>query len=490
MVIHTNDWSSDGRMPCSTCVRYEYECVYSTGKRHSYSGPADTAIDPPQPVPVGHTKSNRIQQQAHPLTAPGARFHHRGILDPTKTRFVRANSAIAFPRILAMDLEIGNIPRLHSFAWHLGIRPESRIPVAEITALLSWEEMQALARVYFTVFRPEIGHLDEADFMESAAARFVNSTGESDLDAIILGVAAIGSFFSESSHPSEPEFVSNANKSLTNMSMLRSPNPNNVSAWILRTFYLRLMSRPHAAWVASCVTLNQAEAAGLHKELQTIAVVYPAAPLGDHKLAKTRRRLFWIAKAMNTMVSFEYGRSKVNLEIVTTKRFAQENGTHAHHFVELADLLPSDIVDVDSNPDPPAALSAALTKIEEMQTDSQFLNLLRADFTFAIYRRLWLMSLTDAKDRAESVIGIGKTALDASMTLLDSKTPWWNVLAAPFQFLCVVLAINTPRSLTMVSDIMEQLRRIAQVYGKYDTSRMASAFHTLSWNLRKVPKTC
>ena len=114
-------------MPCATCVRYEYKCEYVATKRHSTSHiingdmPGDHHEDP-IPNPCGQPSVNELQK--HPLTAPGARFHHRSILDPVKTRFVRANSAIAFPRILGMDMESEVIPRLHSFAWHLGLRPE------------------------------------------------------------------------------------------------------------------------------------------------------------------------------------------------------------------------------------------------------------------------------------------------------------------------------------------------------------------------------
>ena len=90
----------------------------------------------------------------------------------------------------------------------------------------------------------------------------------------------------------------------------------------------------------------------------------PAVPTGDHKLAKNRRRIFWIARALNNILSFEYGRSRVNFDVVTTKKFAAESGGHAHQFVELADCLPTDFVDRDREPDPPAALGNALSKIE------------------------------------------------------------------------------------------------------------------------------
>jgi len=279
-------------VPCATCVRYEYQCEYISSKRGSIHQNGDVAQEPPPTAPVGDTQPNVLQLQAHPLTAPGARFHHRGILDPSKTRFVRANSAIAFPRILGMDLESENIPRLHSFAWYLGIRREHPDPLTEITSILTWADMQHLAKAYFTTVKPEIGLLDESDFIEQASARLAAPHGDNEIDAVILGTAALGSFFSPNPHHSEEDFVVHAKKVLDKRSMVRPPTSNSVFGWILRTLYLRLMSRPHSAWVASSVAMHQVEACGLHKEMQTIAVVDPAAPTGDHKLAKIRRRLF------------------------------------------------------------------------------------------------------------------------------------------------------------------------------------------------------
>ncbi|KAK1051353.1 hypothetical protein LTR74_016817 [Friedmanniomyces endolithicus] len=417
----------DGRYPCGTCVRYEYECIFATTptttttqKRLSYAAAANGDVAPEltrSPEAVVRTTPSIIHLQKHPLTAPGARFHHRSMMDPVKTRFVRANSAIAFPRILGMDLESESIPRLHSFAWHCGIRAEVLEPVVDVTTLLSWPDLTRLAKVYFRVVNTEFGILDETDFLELSAARFGNSQGLNDVDAVLLGVVALGSFFSPNGHPKEHDFVLGARDLLTQKSV-NHPTTNNVTGWILRTIYLRLTSRPHA---------------------------------------------------LNIVLSFEYGRSRVGFDVITTKRFAPDHGGFAHQFVELAELLPNDFVDREREPDPPGSLCTALTKIEDLKTDSAFIQLLKADLTFAIYRRLWLMSLTDAKDRADSVLSIGRAALEASARLLETKTSWWNLVHAPFQFLCCVLAIATPRALAHVKDAMALLHRIAQTYDTHMT---------------------
>jgi hypothetical protein len=187
----------------------------------------------------------------------------------------------------------------------------------------------------------------------------------------------------------------------------------------------------------------------------------------DHKLAKTRRRLFWIARALNIILSFEVGRTQVHFDIVTTKKFASEAGGHAHQLVELAELLPNDFVDRDREPDPPAALGSALTKLDAMLTESNFISLLKADLAFAIYRRLWLMSLTDAKDRSDTVMGIGRSALLSARHLLNARLPWWNVVCTPFHFICVIIAIGTPKALSNIQEVMALMHDISQVYNTH-----------------------
>lgn len=462
-------------MPCATCVRYEYECEYPSTKRHpttpTNSGTSSREIEEHMPPTGGQPSVHELQK--HPLSV-GARFHHRGILDPTKTRFVRANSAMAFPRILGMDLESESIPRLHSFAWHLGLRREEDDAEVRMTAILSWADMQGLAASYFGSVNRELGILEEGDFMARVSRRYANPEGYSEIDAVALNVAALGSFFGPNQHPMETEAVRCAKALMVAKRLELWPSLDTVAAWILRTVYLRLTSRPHASWLASSITLHQAEANGLHKEMQTIAVVYPAADVLDRKLIRTRRKLFWVARALNIIFSFEFGRSRINFDVITTKKIDAEAGGHGHVFVELAEMLPSDFVDREREPDPVGALAKSLTRIEESQTDSPFIALLKADLGFAIYRRLWLMSLTDAKDRAETVLKVGRSALAASRKLLETRTPWWNVVHVPFQFLCVAVAVGTPRSL---GDIGEAMRLLQQIADAYPTHMVKEAFN-------------
>jgi hypothetical protein len=324
--------------------------------------------------------------------------------------------------------------------------------------------MQRLVAVYFAIVKPEIGLLEESHFVDRAAAWYSDPDSSDSLEPILLMVGALGSFFSLDPHPKEAELFRMTKNAMSWRKFDADPSPDTTVTWILIALYMRCTGQPHGSWLASCVAMHHAETSGLHKEVQTSDIVYPAARVVDHSLAEHPRKLFWIADALNIMFSFECGNSRVNLDESTSNKPVMDSTTHGHQFVELANLLPSDTINHERGPDPPTALVNALTCIEGMSSESSFMALMRADMAFAIYRRLWLMSLTDAKDRAKIVLDIGETALHASKKLLEDKTPWWNVLHVPFQFVNIVLALGTPSSLSHVSQTITLLQQIAVAY--------------------------
>lgn len=131
-----------------------------------------------------------------------------------------------------MDLESDSIPRIHSFAWHTGIRAEPVEQLIDISTLLTSIDLQNLSKRYFEVVQPEFGLLDEAEFHDQAAVRFSNSRGINDVDAVLCGVAALGSFFSLDPHPREDDFVCCARNILVQKSV-NHPTANNVAGMYL-----------------------------------------------------------------------------------------------------------------------------------------------------------------------------------------------------------------------------------------------------------------
>ncbi|MCJ1454522.1 hypothetical protein MMC28_004875 [Mycoblastus sanguinarius] len=388
------------------------------------------------------------------------------MLDPIKQRFVRANSALAFPRLLGSELASGPVPRLHSFAWNLGLRAEPETPSFDIAEAIAWDDLHPLVDTYFRLVHPIFDILDQASFDQEVALRWNAGPQVADIDAVILGVAVLGSFFSiAGGHPREAEWGQQAKTLLE--SKITSPSATNIAAWILRSLYLRSITRPQVSWLSSARTMHLVESTGLHKDIQTIYIIIPAAPAISDPQQNLRRRLFWIARSLNTLFSYEYGRQRVNFEIITTSRPSHEPQHFSHQIIELAETLPSDVINPPDNPDPPSALLAAVKEINNMSTTSEFISLLKADVAFSIYRRLRIMGLTEAKESQADVIEVGSAAMKSAQSMLTASIPWWNVMTMPFQFVCVLLAVDTPDSLSRVADVVNFLSQIVQTYNTH-----------------------
>ena len=454
----------DGRVPCRTCVRYDYDCFYAASERGSSGVPFA-----PKP---GHPYGSH-QYTGTPPTSSDASPETKGqpgILDPFKSRYVSASSAVAFPRLLGLDLGSSNAPRLHSFAWNLGVRSEPRVENVDFTSYLGFSELERLAEVYFQVIHPIFNFIDRDVFKDLCRLRYSQKSQKPDVDPIICGVAALGSLYSigtkQSSHCHESELVELAKNSLEQSSILSSPTQNHVTAWVLRTIYLRSTTRPHASWISSCTTMHIAEATGLHQDVSSISIVSPAAPEMGSSESEVRRRLFWVAWSLNTILSYEYGRSRVDLANINVQAIDSEDGTTASQYITLATILAGDDLDMH-DAESARALYKSLSAINALETDSNEIILFKADLAFCIYRRLRLSQGTGAgvsNAAASLVIQIGLDALSASSDLAAQHLPWWTVISVPFQLLCVLLAIDSRESLSHVGEAMGALEEVGRCW--------------------------
>lgn len=105
---------------------------------------------------------------------------------------MRTSSAIAFPRILGIDLSSSNAPRLHSFAWNVGVRLEPRVENIDFTKYLSYSECQRLTGVYLATVHPVYDFIDQEAFTQRWQSRYVLREETDDIDAIVCGVVALG----------------------------------------------------------------------------------------------------------------------------------------------------------------------------------------------------------------------------------------------------------------------------------------------------------
>jgi hypothetical protein len=105
----------------------------------------------------------------------------------------------------------------------------------------------------------------------------------------------------------------------------------------------------------------------------------------------------------------------------------------------------------------------------------------KADLCMSLYRHHRLLKQTLDKKEILQIISIGNTATEAAYKLAQENKFWWNVLCTVFQYVCVLLAIDTLDSLAQVSSAMCTLENIA---GQLGTHVSTEAVNTLKILLR------
>lgn len=402
-----------------------------------------------------------------------------GILDPVETRYMGMHSIMAFPRTLGMDLQSPNPPRVHSFAWNCGIRPEEEgMAHGNLRDIVSREDFERYADVYFATVHPVFGFLEEERFIDETGRFWAVKSEASVSEAILAGVIALGSFFSASrGHAREAAIVKHAKEILDDPSF--SPSIDHVCAWILRTLYLRSITRPHRAWMASCEAMHLAEATGLHHEMDSVntTLTDPGGqrPMMSKTGCEQARRIFWIACSTNSMTSYEYGRSSVVLSSVTCKLPQAPPGSSIAHIISVAQLVPCSLPDRKQGPDLPNTLA----KLLQIPNSHPFVSMTKADLCMSLYRHARLLKQPPEKKDILSIITIGNSAVAAASTLASEHKYWWNVICSVFQYVCVLLALDTSESLSSVSSALGALEKIANELKTHMAKEAASTAKVL-----------
>lgn len=378
-------------------------------------------------------------------------------MEPSKFRFVSAASAIAFPLNLGKDLGATTLPRLHSYAWNAGTRPESFPTVTSVVPqLVTWEELQKLSSIYFSVVHPAFAVVSKDQFMQRCADHWIVENKSLSFDAIASGICALGSLFAgELRSEVESELVRHAKDILDNIGMIHGASEDLVIAWILRSLYLRSTTRPHASWMSTCTTMHVAEAVGLHREMTSLtsASSQSVRHLPNSRHLETRRKIFWIAWSLNVIFSSEYGRSAVKLDFITCQEPMETDGDYTLAVIRLAKLMPSGRPDRD-------LLSGSLPELSALEDQPAFLCLLQTSVSFCIFRQLRLCDPGPTREQIDKVTTAGDRALRAARSLALADHVWWDVLAIPFHHICVLLSIGTEEILALLPEARAALRDI------------------------------
>ncbi|KAJ5099817.1 hypothetical protein N7532_006818 [Penicillium argentinense] len=511
-----------GDQPCTTCVQSRIPCQFSAAPRKKRSRASSVpqnigSVPASAPVEAQRHIENWSSHHPNPSTSAAGSVPSPASLprasdsQPFKHP-LEANSGASFVRKLGLRIDPARAPRLHLFAWNVGKRKEApglsvssleqlTPPASSITKHLSQAQMLALTNIYFEKVHPCYEFLERETVLSDIVQRWSNQQSifdspEQPVDTVLCGIAALAYLFSNRQVVEHEVKLAEAARILLDKSVLcgRTPSIYIIKGWVLRTAYLRMTASPHAAWMASCTLMHLIEAAGLHIENtdpETISLgnntsgepqATPGANLGKRITQPPndldiRRRLFGMARHLNTWISFDLGRSRVVLHGATSQ--SPTHSTTGGGGADLFQLLPlSESLDpTGPSPQDLPELETALTSVLNPVYTEPSLILVQCNLMLCIYRRARALNphaplSFQLQDR---ILALASRALAAARKMVVETCPWHQVANVPFQVVCTLLAIDNHAALAVLPDAMQTLR---EVQAAYDTNVMREAYST------------
>lgn len=445
----------DGGEPCITCTEWGYECHYEAQRRR------------PRVVkssPDTHTEPHSSPQD---VSGPGrGDSDHSGLV-----RRLEANSGAAFVRKLGLKIDPAKAPKLNLFGWNIGARQLSSplLPTPlRVTDITSLSDMKALAQVYFTKVDPCYGFIDSRDFFERLEARWASPVASNLFDSVLAGVAAIGCLFSQKNAIiTEVHLTRTAICCLDAHQLTGPPTIDLLTAWLLRSIYLRLTDSPYATWIASSTTMHLLEASGLHPGSPQDSVL----PHGAQCDPDIQRRLVGVAHHLNVWTSFDLGLSRV---------FFQQNDIPlppapkgGDYTGEVLGLLPMSVsLDPGRSKNETDLSSILSTILERVHTQPPSV-LAQCNLVLCILRRIHTQNLDISPLVAEKVLKLLSKGLACARAMVMDCSPWHQVANVPFHIICVLLTMDTRSSLAMLPEAMQTLSLVSSTY---DTETMREAY--------------
>ncbi len=408
-----------------------------------------------------------------------------GVEDRSKLRSMEANSGIAFTRLLGQRLsDSGSVnsagTKLFPFGWNLGAGSGPRERGRPVTEFLSLDIMYLLARKYFENIHPLYGFLDKDFIMDQIQIRWRSPNMCKVPDHLLANIASGGSLFADDKYQHViPALVEMAKRELENTSLMQLPTLQDAQSWLVRCLYLRATEHPHVVHMASATLMHLIEAIGLHQDWTSLTP--NVADLDHTQDVDIRRRTFWIARMLNTWVSNEYGRTRVNLRGITAELPKPREGDYTTDYIQLYSLSSC----LDPERDGESQWEDFLRQIERFEAPHDGIELSKANLAMCGYRRLRLASPSLSSETISRIIKIGISGLDAARRMVAKNLPWWHVANVPFQVVCVFLAMDVRESLIHVS---AAIRVLEEVVERFKTTAMRDALKTARFLVRLSKK--
>jgi hypothetical protein len=249
-----------------------------------------------------------------------------------------------------------------------------------------------------------------------------------------------------------------------------------VAAWTLRAIYLRSTTRPHLSWIASCTAVHIAEAIGLHREFRTDQIKLDVPRQVPPSEINFRRRTFWVTIALNQFLSCEYGRTSISIDSISCELPVSPAGDFTAKVIEIMRFVPKKQL---FNSSCQVVLLENLRAAADIDVNSPFIGLLKADSCFCIYRKLMSIGVNLPASHVASLLEVIRVALDSVKFLTTLEHPWWNIVSTPFQTVCVLLSLATPESLAMIPHALETLKNVTTTFDSHLSREALSTAATL-----------
>ncbi|CAG7994495.1 unnamed protein product [Penicillium salamii] len=504
---HQRKRKCDTVYPCGMCTTYGYTCKYNDHSGRTAS--SSVSAPPAKQVNLGgedladETAPRRIQDSGRTpqdevvsstRSSTAATGASPGIFDDQKIRYSGASAAMAFPHILGVALGSDSPPKMRSYAYNFGVRPEeSSNPHCFLGNIISEEDLASLSDTYFSVFGPVADLIDPKIYAQRYHDYYRGLSNDGvAFSTLAAGIAALGSFLSPVKHPKESELVKYAKEVLDDPVSMRLHGVDHILAWGIRLLYLRATTRPSNAWIASCTEMHLCEAIGLHEEETVKKIASLASVRASGYDADRLRRIFWFSWAGHIMLSYEYDRSPVVFRSITCRPIVAVHGSITDQFVKLIQIIPSPNSPFQPNVHPITPsdeLFRRFQALDEFKSNHPFLAVTKADIAFCFYRRMYQLKVRIPDDAINAIIHSGNEAVKAAEQQASAGHLFWNVIGSVFQYTCILLAIDTPAASTHISSAFKGLENLVKAADTGLTREALSmARHLLSLNMAKKRK--
>ncbi|KAJ4865540.1 fungal zn(2)-Cys(6) binuclear cluster domain-containing protein [Trichoderma breve] len=443
-----------GGNPCETCVSWDYECHFDGQKEKRH-------------VSVQESDRSKLDDERREQQSLDDAERDRD----TVIRRVEANCSAAFVRNMSLKINPTSAPRFGLFGWNTGARQPSAsgdafTPLA--INMTSLQHIEALAQVYFDKVNCCYGFIDRERFFKRLKARWQTSSEPHIYDAILTGVAALGSLFSQRTATTiESQLVAKARSVLDAHHLTEPPSLDFLTAWTLRTVYLRITDSPYATWIASSTLMHLIEVSELYSTLQSAMLQRDQHDGDDDNI---RRRLVGVARHLNVWTSYDLGLPRVPYQ--EKDLLVYDLRDPGNYTAEILSLLPASVGLDPGKPTDGSNLISTLSELLKSSHTQPPSTMAQSNLVLCVLRRIYAQAVDLSPAMVDKVLALFRKALSCAQELVRDCSPWHQVVNVPFQIVCFLLVMDTRSSLSLLPDALDTLNLTASFY-KTDTMKDA-----------------